>query len=493
MSSLGVTQPAPADIVGAVREAAATAPKRMVGGGFSLAKAGLGEMVLAPILGLYLGYAVVRLPEVFPQMNIPHLPMVLMLGFLAMLGMAIPSDAWSVIWNHSRPLRLVMGLVALAVGTAPVGIWPSESFLFIREKYFISVVIFLCCLVFLRDRKCLRMAIAIYVLCVGAVSYNVVHTYDPNAIIYNEDGEPIDPAIVAARPELRRITVGVSLDSNDFGAIICTTFPLALWLSVGNLRRRIFWSGIAVLLVMAVVPTQSRGAELGMIAAGVVLVSAGARGWRRWLSFALIAACVAVFVMMATGIGAGGRFADFSEDDYNLTNEGRWFFWKQGFIWMLKRPWGYGIMNYPTYFGMLNGPERAAHSSWVQYGMELGVAGIVTFVLLCVALVGGLRHYRKRAIALGATHPEARNEAILSGHMLALMAGVLVTGSFLSNAYYPLMYMALGLAGATLLGAPLPPEEPVPVMDTPPASSGNRPRGTGKHRLRTFPGQAPAG
>jgi hypothetical protein len=45
-------------------------------------------------------------------------------------------------------------------------------------------------------------------------------------------------------------------------------------------------------------------------------------------------------------------------------------------------------------------------------------------------------------------------EAVLNGHMLAMLAGVLVTGSFLSNAYYPLTYMALGIAAAALLGSP---------------------------------------
>ncbi len=148
--------------------------------------------------------------------------------------------------------------------------------------------------------------------------------------------------------------------------------------------------------------------------------------------------------MMATGIGAAGRFSDFSSNDYNLTDEGRWFFWKQGFIWMLKRPWGYGIDNYPTFFGMFNGQERAAHSTWVQYGMELGIAGITLFVMLCWWLVKKLRAHRKLAVALSGRVAGAREEAVLAGHMMAMMAAALMTGTFLSNAYYPMMYMALG-------------------------------------------------
>ncbi|HEY4099465.1 MAG TPA: O-antigen ligase family protein [Gemmatimonadales bacterium] len=488
MTTLGANEPLGSDLVAAVRQATeAPPPRRSAVSGFSLSVASQGERLLIPLVGIYLGYAVVRLPEVFIELALPHLPMILMLIFMAMLVVTVPTDAWQLIWRRSPAFRLVMMLAVLAFVTAPIGIWPSESFQFFREKYLVVVIIFICCLVFLRDRRSLRLAVAIYVLCVAAVSYNVLHTYDPNAVVLNEDGDPIDPDVLAARPELRRLQmVGVSLDPNDFGAVLGTTFPLALWLSVGSFRRRVFWTGIAGLMVAAVVPTQSRGSELGFLAAAVVIVAAGARGWRRWFSFALVAGCVAMFVMMATGIGAGARFSDFSSDDYNVSgNEGRLYFWKQGMIWMIKRPWGYGISNFSTYFGMLNGEERAAHSSWVQYGMELGVAGLVLFILLCYSLVKGLRAIRKRAAARRAIDPEAKTEETLAGHMLAMLTGVLVTGTFLSNAYYPLMYMALGLAGATVLGSKLPEENPA-EQALPPAPG----RGVPRRRLRAFPGPA---
>lgn len=488
MTILGANDPFATDVVAAVRQAAEAVPRRSRAGLFSLLTGSPVETILAPLVGLYLGFAVVRLPEVFQAVAIPHLPMILMLVFIAILGLAIPAGAWSLVWKRAPALRIVAGLVVVAIVTAPLGIWPSESLQFLRERYIVAVLVFVTCLVLLRDRRNFRTAVTIYVLCSATVCVNVLHTYDPDVVL-DEDGNQIDPDILAARPELRRLaSVGVSLDSNDFGAILATTFPLALWLSVGSLRRRVFWTGIAGLMVAAVVPTQSRGSELGFVAVAAVIVTVGARGWRRWMSTALIVGCVGLFVMMASGIGAGGRFSDFGAEDYNIAgNEGRMFFWKQGFVWMLKRPWGYGIANFPTYFGMLNGPERAAHSSWVQYGMELGIAGLVLFVTLCVGLVKGLRQLRKLAAALRERHPAAKDEEILAGHMLAMLAGVLVTGTFLSNAYYPLMYMALGMAGATLLGSPL--AEQLATLHPAPAAAGH-PRA--RRRLRSFPGQTQA-
>ena len=349
MTILGANDPFATDVVAAVRQATEAVPRRSRAGLFSLLKGSPVEAVFAPLVGLYLGFAVVRLPEVFQAVAIPHLPMILMLVFIAILGLAIPAGAWSLVWQRAKALRIVAGLVVVAIVTAPLGIWPSESLQFLREHYIVSVIVFVTCLVLLRDRRNFRTAVTIYVLCTAAVCVNVLHTYDPNAVVYNDDGDPIDPDLVAERPELRRLkSVGVSLDPNDFGAILATTFPLALWLSVGSLRRRVFWTGIAGLMVAAVVPTQSRGSELGFVAVAAVIVTAGASGWRRWMSTALVLGCVGLFVMMAAGIGAGGRFSDFGTNDYNIAgNEGRMFFWRQGFIWMLKRPWGYGIINFP--------------------------------------------------------------------------------------------------------------------------------------------------
>ncbi|MEP6591349.1 MAG: O-antigen ligase family protein [Gemmatimonadota bacterium] len=485
MTTLNANEPATGDIVGAVKAATASAGQRVKHGGFSLTRGTSGEFFMAALFGLYLGFAVVRLPEVFQPLAVPRLPLVLMMTFLGSLLFIVPQPGWSVIWESSRALRLCAILLGIAIVTAPAGIWPSESFLFLKDRYAVAIAVFLCSLIFLRDRRALRLAISVYVLCVGAVSAEVIHTYDPNAPVFNEDGDLVDPEVLAARPELRRLkVVGIGLDPNDFGAILATTFPLALWLSVGSVRRRVFWTGVAALYVAAVVPTQSRGSMLGFLAAATVLIGAGARGWRRWLTIALVIGGVGIFVVMASGIGGGGRFGDFSGDDYNVSgNEGRWYFWRQGFVWMIKRPWGYGINNYPTYFGELNGPERAAHSTWVQYGMELGVAGLVTFALLCRTVVGGLRKLRKAAQLQRDTHPAARDEAILAGHMLAMLTGLLVTGSFLSNAYYALTYMGLGVGAAVLLGTPLQvTAPPAPAEASPPPARGVLPR----RKLRAF-------
>ncbi len=470
----------PSNLVDLVKSASTQETKRVKPSGFSLSRAGAVELAVAPLLGLYLGYAVARLPEVFDAFDIPNLPMFAMLAFVAVLALAIPSDAWKLIWGQSRPLRLVAIILGLACATLPIGIWPSGSLYYLRTRFIISLVVFLLCLVILRDRRTMRWAVAIFVLCVTAIGANYVYKYNPDAIRYDRLGNPIDSSVEKARPN-----VGKSLDPNDFGSILAATFPLALWLSVGSMRRRIFWGACALTLCAAVVPTMSRGSMLAFGAAATVLLGMGARGWRRILTFVMIAGGVALFIMMASGAGMG-RFTDFGSDDYNLTsNSGRWYFWKQGIVWTIKRPWGYGLDNFPTYMDIINGDGRAAHSTWVQYGMELGVAGIVTFVMLCYFLGRSLVAHRRRAMSLETQYPEARKEEWLASHMIAMLAAILVADTFLSNAYGALLYMALGLMGAVLLGSPLPTPDPV---EAPAVAPG--PRGHGRRVARQWTRQA---
>lgn len=419
---------------------------------FSFTQASSTERFIAPFLGLYLGYAVARVPEVFPAVFVPRLLMALMIIFVVLLASIISPEGWKQTWYASLPLRCVVLLVGVATVTVPLGIYISGSLNYLVTRYSIPVVVFLACLIFLRDRRNFRVAVTIYVLCVLAVAVHVLLTYDPNLQIITDSGQILTgPDAI----QFHRLSVGESLDPNDWGAVVATSLPLALWLGWGGFIRRIFWSITALILIAAVIPTQSRGALLGLVAVAFTLAAVGATGWRKVFVIGLIAIGGLLFAGMATQ-GQLDRFLSFSTDDYNLTGEGRWFFWRQGFVWMLKRPWGYGIGNFGTYFGWMNGPERAAHSVWVQYGMELGVTGLALFVILCYTV--WRQNLKNRAFAVKARQVAgklASSEAALNGHMVAVLAGCFATGSFLSNAYYPLTYMALGLAAAALLGNPL--------------------------------------
>jgi hypothetical protein len=487
-------------ILGAIHDASTTkqpTPGRRLFHGFSLTRGGAGEAFFAVGLGVYLGYSVTRIHEVFPVLMVPRLPMILTVFFALGLAFLIPARGWLMVWREARAIRIVAFITALAIFTAGIGIWISGSLDFLVNRFFITVTVFLSCAVFLRDRRLLRVALTIYLL--AAAGITVKSLFFPTMVqlsaadLVDQDEQNERRAAQGLPPKLERLQVSTSLDPNDYGSLLVSAIPLALWLGIGGLGRRIFWGATALLLVWGIVPTASRGALLGLVAVGFALIVQGGTGKRRFF-LALVAAAGAAVFISAVGGQQSDRFSDFSGADYNLTeNEGRWSFMRQGMIWMIKRPTGLGIGNYPVYFGMINGPERAAHNSFVQYGSELGVAGLVSFILLWRTLLGGLRRMQKRAVAVGGGYGKlSTDEATLAGHMFASLVGTLVTGFFLSNGYLPLMYMPLGLATAVLLGSPLPADAPVPEA-TGKRSAPVRSPGWRAQRPGTIPGTSARG
>ena len=69
-----------------------------------------------------------------------------------------------------------------------------------------------------------------------------------------------------------RVQVAGSLDPNDFGAILVTLIPIALWLGNRGGFRRVFWYSVAMLLFAGIIPTASRGSLLGICAVALVLI-----------------------------------------------------------------------------------------------------------------------------------------------------------------------------------------------------------------------------
>jgi O-antigen ligase len=233
--------------------------------------------------------------------------------------------------------------------------------------------------------------------------------------------------------------------------IFVALIPMSLWMSQRKGGRSFLWSAVAFIAVAAVVPTQSRGAILGLGAVAITLIALGTSGWKRTLYIGgTIVAAIGLFAFAsATGADRLGDFSDYSG------GESRTAIWKRGLVWMTWRPWGFGMDNFPIYFGWLNGNERAAHNSFIQIGMELGLLGGLAFAMLFLHTGRELLRQRRHALSLGGTHPEAAREAALATFVLASMAGTAACAFFLSKAYSGLTLFVQGLSLAVLLGYPL--------------------------------------
>lgn len=417
-----------AEVEAAIAAADGRGGRRNVGGTTDFLSAPLSPALrrLAVLYAVYLCIAALRIAEVLTFLAVPKLPMVMALVLAAGLVLAVPGAGWAELWRAAPALRWQTLLVVLAIVTIPLGIWMSNSLERLYPGYLIAVTVFLAGLIVLRDRAVMVRTLQ---MLTGTLALITVLT--------------VFFGIGAGSVEAGRLTVGVSLDPNDFAWILATFVPIALWLGVRHKATSIFWFGAGLLLVIGIVPTQSRGGFLAVIAAGTVLISFGARGWRRIVMLLAVALLGAVLLAYINASGAS-RLTDFSSYEGGT---GRTELWKQGLKWMVQRPWGFGMGNYATYNVWMTRDGHTGHSAYVNIGVELGVLGLIAFLAIWRESVRGLMGLR-RSTAAAASAAGTAGEGALPGFLLAAVAANTVGAIFLNTQYSPLtlFLQSLGIA-----------------------------------------------
>jgi O-antigen ligase len=140
------------------------------------------------------------------------------------------------------------------------------------------------------------------------------------------------------------------------------------------------------------------------------------------------------------------------QDDYNMTEEtGRITIWKRGISVMLARPQGSGIAAFQAAEGSIGGRYQAAHNTLIQVGVELGLLGLLVFLLMYKSAFGALQRIDNE-MALAGDGPSRIDaelrllRAYVVGARGALI-GFFITSFFLSSAYSSLLYVLFGLIG----------------------------------------------
>ncbi|MGH7462354.1 MAG: hypothetical protein ACREMA_15185, partial [Longimicrobiales bacterium] len=123
-----------------------------------------------------------------------------------------------------------------------------------------------------------------------------------------------------------------------------------------------------------------------------------------------------------------------------------------------------------------------AHSSFVQLGAELGIPGLIAFLMLL------FKAYQSatRPVAAGQSDPESLRTRALGQALAASLVGYLVAGFFLSQAYSAFLYVLFGMI--TALDA----NRPAPVVQASVAPAAPQPvRGFGRGGLVTGQARTP--
>jgi O-antigen ligase len=252
-------------------------------------------------------------------------------------------------------------------------------------------------------------------------------------------------------------------DANDVGVIMVIGLAMTLLtLQTSGRLGRIVSGGLLVAIGITVGRTGSRGAFLGVVAVGVALlfllnsVSVLKR-------LALVgAAALALTLWAPPGYWDQMGTLVKPKEDYNWSaTDGRKEVAMRGAKYMLAYPFfGLGINNFSKAECFESDKARnhiagtgirctAPHNSYVQAGAELGIPGLVLWLMLLFGgVVGMLRLRRKLPAAWARGSPEERFLYLAPMYLAVAMLGFAVSATFVSFAWLdPVYYLGAMMAG----------------------------------------------
>jgi O-antigen ligase len=263
-----------------------------------------------------------------------------------------------------------------------------------------------------------------------------------------------------------RASINDGFDPNDIAYSLDTTLPLMLALRHRESRlARLSMGGLAVVTVLAILLTGSRGGAIGL---GVVIIAVIAFPLSRDESGALkrfsVSRTLITCAILALVVALSWRFLpDATQQrmaslmdlgsDYNAGSENgsRTLIWRQDIGMVLKRPIGFGLNTVDHVNGLAGGQWRTAHNSFVQALVELGVLGLLLYIR---ALYTAWKELGR--VVILARNPSAVEEvqkaALYARAIRTALAGNMAAGFFLSQAYSAGLWLLLATA-ATLVRA----------------------------------------
>ncbi len=232
---------------------------------------------------------------------------------------------------------------------------------------------------------------------------------------------------------------GMFGNSNDLAMHLVIFTPIAIVLGIAskNFFSKIVYFGTAALMIAGNMVTQSRGAFLGLLAIGGILIWKLAKKQR--LQVFSIAAVVGFLAMLLAPGNYGVRILSifYPELDQVGSSDQRMELLKQSILVTLRNPFGIGIGNFPI-VGVRN---LETHNAYTQVSSELGWLALVAYVILMVSPLRKLAAIERQMFAAEdfswIYYLSIGLQASIAGYMVSSFFGPVAYNWFV---YYPIAY-----------------------------------------------------
>lgn len=340
----------------------------------------------------------------------------------------------------SPEIGIALALVCWSVITIPLSAWPGGSVRVLVDNYLKAVAFFWLLGTIVNSTERLRTLAWTLVLCSIPLAATGVRNY--------LSGGQLSTGVRGFyRIEGYMGGSGLTGNPNDLALMLNLIIPIAgvLVFSSRGVRRAVA-AGAMLLSVAAVVLTFSRAGFLTLAASFVMFLAVLMRRKAPGAAIGLLLLAVCVPPLLPAGYAARLSTITNIEADATGSAQGRWADTQVALGVVAKNPIiGVGIGQDVLAMNAERGAEwTQVHNAYLQYGVDLGVPGLLMFAWLHLLCFRTARAVEKRA----AGSPAHRDLALLAAGVQVSLAAFAVAAMFHPIAYQFYFFSIAGLAVA---------------------------------------------
>jgi len=368
--------------------------------------------------------------DLLPVLGDFPLVKILAIGVLLIyIGSKISAGDRLSVWTLE--MTMLATIVALGLLLMPLAASPKDSMDVLTDTYLKTVVIFILMVNLIDTRQRIFSMWKLVVVCGAALGLGAIKSYTM--------GE-----FTMRGLRIEGLVGGMFENPNDLATALDLLLPFAVVLAlIGKGFARLFYLFCAAILAVGVLVTLSRGGFLGLIASGALLVWKLGRGRRLKTILAAVLICGILFSAMPGGYGA--RIATIFSNDQDKTGSAqlRRELMERAASIAIHRPIvGVGIGNFHIY----SIKEKLAHNAYLEIAAELGVMGLIAYLILILAPLRSL--YRIERQTRGMRSKSEREMYWLSVSIQAAIIAYMVCSFFASIQYLWYLYYTAAYAVA---------------------------------------------
>ncbi|MBO0861800.1 MAG: O-antigen ligase family protein [Chloracidobacterium sp.] len=368
--------------------------------------------------------------DLFPALGNFPLVKLLAISVLAIyvLSKGVAGEKLSV-WTFE--MTMLATIAALGLILTPIAVSPKDSLDTLTDTYLKTVVIFILMVNLIDTRGRILSLWKLVVVCGVALGVGAIRSY--------MRGEFTDKGL-----RIEGLVGGMFENPNDLAAALDLLLPFAVALTlVGRGLARLFYLACAAVLAVGVLLTFSRGGFLGLIASGVLLLWKMGRGRRLKTIVCAALVCAILFAAMPGGYGARLSTILNNEEDQTGSAQLRRELLERAATIAINHPVvGVGMGNFHIY----SIHEKEAHNSYLEISAELGVIGLIAYLMVILAPLRSLRRIERQT--KGMRSKREREMYWLSVSVQAVFIAYMVCSFFGSIQYLWHLYYTAAYAVA---------------------------------------------